>query len=215
MATKLDWSRFDTGRIGSVSAIEGANSNLLTLFRHKLERLEEEARRRAGVTAWSPHLGLVSTLLTVLSDLTSKSSTPGVPQLGEALGIVGMRGDRWCRSYENRHGETVAVERYVPSTFDFDQHYLLMDLKRFRDFLTERELLPAWVVRVYREVTPALFMTDDRTNPRPGLKHRYRNVVWLLIGGPNDDFEIIKISDQVERFVKRTGTSNTEGGAHI
>jgi hypothetical protein len=124
------------------------------------------------------------------------------PRLAAALGVVGMRGGRWLRSYTDGHGEAVAVERNLPpKSFSFDHHYLVTELVRFREFTAGRGLVPAWVIRVYREATPALFMNGHSFDLRPGLKYRSRDVVWLVAGGLYvDDFEVIEITDRLEPF---------------
>jgi hypothetical protein len=131
------------------------------------------------------------------------------PGLAATLGVVGMRGGRWLRSYTDRHGKAVAVERDVPSkSFSFDHHYLVTELERFREFIAERRLLPAWVIRVYREATPALFMCGHSFDPRPGLNHRSRDVVWLVVGGLNAyDLEVIKVTDRIEMLTRVTAGS--------
>ncbi len=51
----------------TVSSSDGATANMLTLFRRKLQRLEIEARAKAGADAWSEQLSLVAHVLFTLA----------------------------------------------------------------------------------------------------------------------------------------------------
>ncbi len=135
------------------------------------------------------------------------------PRLAAALGVIGMRGGRYLRSYTDQHGKAVAVERDAPpQSFSFGHHYLVTELQRFREFMAGIGLIPAWVIRVYREATPALFMHGHSFDLRPGLKHRSRDVVWLVVGGLNsDDMEVIELTDHVEPFTR--GATDSEAGS--
>ena len=136
------------------------------------------------------------------------------PRLRTGLGVAGMRGGRWLRSYTNRHGNAVAVERDVPpKSYSFDHHYLVTEKQKFTDIVAKMGLVPAWVVRVYREATPALFMHGHSHELRPGLKHRSRDTVWLVVGpADRDDLEVIKIADTIEPFASGAATP-TSGSA--
>ena len=49
---------------------DGLRANVMGLFQRKLRRMEDEARTAAGVKAWSTGLPLLSTVLSVIVDLT-------------------------------------------------------------------------------------------------------------------------------------------------
>jgi|GEM_PF-2042574 len=131
------------------------------------------------------------------------------PRLRVALGIVGMRGGRWHRSYVDPSGVTQAVERDVPpKSFSFDHHYLAVDWARYSSFLRESGHIAAWVVRNYREATPALYMNEREFEVRDGLEHRSRDTVWLVVDQLNGDVvEVLELMDSLEPFSHRTGTA--------
>ena len=62
----------------TVEASDGARSNLLSLFRGKLDRLECEARERVGEKAWSDHLGLIPAVLSTVAALCAAVDTPWI-----------------------------------------------------------------------------------------------------------------------------------------
>ncbi len=57
-----------------VTAEQSASANLLSLFSHKLRRIEEEARLRSGQHTWSAGIGLTQHLLEQISAATADSS---------------------------------------------------------------------------------------------------------------------------------------------
>jgi hypothetical protein len=128
---------------------------------------------------------------------------PG-PSLAAALGVAGMRGGRWLRHYLGGRGEVLATERDVhPSYFGFDHHYLVADGSRIVNFLAAEGLIPMWIVRVYREATPALFMRGYDIDPPPGLAHRSRDAQWMLIGDPTrSDPEVVPLADNLESWTR-------------
>lgn len=125
------------------------------------------------------------------------------PVLREGLGIAAMRGGRWHRSYVDRDGVPRAVERDVPSkSFSFDHHYLATDWSLFAELLRKRGRVAAWVVRVCREATPALFMNERTEHElRDGLKHHSRDTVWLVIDKLDDSApEVVELANSVKSF---------------
>lgn len=77
----------------SITPEEGAHANLLTLFRHKLARLEDEALRRAGPVAWAPGLNLLQSLLNTLGTLCLKAGSRTVPDVDLLAAMSRLRGD--------------------------------------------------------------------------------------------------------------------------
>jgi hypothetical protein len=101
----------------SVSAVEGANANALTLFRRKVTRLEEEARRRAGDDAWTDHIGLLPATLEVLSELTVDGSRARINDADVVARVMAIDPEftahrvRKALEMLQEHG---LVDRYVP-----------------------------------------------------------------------------------------------------
>jgi len=137
------------------------------------------------------------------------------PVLGRAFGVAGMQGGRWLRHYLDGHGEPVATERDVkPPYHTFDHHYLVTDRARLVGALEAEGFVPMWIVRVLWEVTPALFMRGHKFDPRPGLVHRSRDTVWMVIGDPaSGTTETIQLADTLEPWTRHTDQDeDTEGG---
>lgn len=134
------------------------------------------------------------------------------PDLGRAFGVAGMQGGRWLRHYLDGHGEPVATERDVkPPYHTFDHHYLVTDRERLVGALEADGFVPMWIVRVLWEVTPALFMRGHKFDPRPGLVHRSRDTVWMVIGDPaSGTTETIQLVDTLEPW---TGNSDQDEDA--
>jgi hypothetical protein len=125
------------------------------------------------------------------------------PGLRTSLGVVGMQGGRWHRRYLDRGSCAVAVERDCPSVgHNFDHHYLVTSREGLMNYLAPEGLRPVWVVRVFREVTPALFMNDKiEIDPQPHQVHRSRDTTWLLLDLDDDgELELIPVGDEFERF---------------
>ncbi len=101
----------------TVSAAEGANANVLTLFRRKVTRLEKEARERAGEGAWTEHLGLLPVTLEVLSDLTAEEGRGRVDDTGIVARVMAVDAEFTARRVRvalamlQEHG---LVDRYLP-----------------------------------------------------------------------------------------------------
>ncbi|RME25222.1 MAG: hypothetical protein D6798_09450, partial [Deltaproteobacteria bacterium] len=101
----------------AVSAAEGANANILTLFRRKVTRLEKEARERAGDDAWSEHLGLLPVILEVLSDLTAEGGRVRIDDADVVARVMAVDPEFTARRVRvalatlQEHG---LVDRYLP-----------------------------------------------------------------------------------------------------
>ena len=140
----------------SVSASDGANANLLTLCRQKLKRLEEEARRRAGASAWSAHLDLVPAVLEVLSKLTSKSSSPRVPDSEVIRDVSAMDTEftaqriRGVLSLLLEHG---LVDRWIPPTHGLrgQQPEYSLATRHVSDFVLATELAKSTLAQIEQE----------------------------------------------------------------
>lgn len=128
------------------------------------------------------------------------------PSLARALGVVTFQGDRWSRRYVDRRGACVALERDVKSdSFAFDHQYLAMDIERYVSHLTASDMVPVWVVRMWIEATPALFMSGTtELDVRDGLDHHTREVVWLVIGDPGTGpQEVLELRNVLEAWTHR------------
>ena len=125
------------------------------------------------------------------------------PVLRSALGIVGAVGDRHLRQYVDRSYRPIAMERDVPHEgWSFDHHYLGIDFHAFADACTTVGLVPMWVVRLWREATPALWMKDHDRNIPAGLVHRSRDTHWLLSWNEqSNDFDVVTLQDVLEAWV--------------
>lgn len=133
------------------------------------------------------------------------------PDLARAFGVAGMRGGRWLRHYLDGRGEPVATERDVkPPYHTFNHHYLVADRAGVVDALASEGFVPMWIVRVLREATPALFMRGYEFDPRPGLLHRSRDTVWMVINDPASEPEVVLLADGLEEWT-RTAEAD-EGG---
>lgn len=109
---------------------------------------------------------------------------PG-PSLARTRKVVGTQGTRWQRSYVDRFGTLVAMERTLASaSHSVDDHYITTDLNLLINELQSQHQQPLWVVRVLREATAALRMHGYNHVPRPGLVHWRREVVWVVVGDP-------------------------------
>lgn len=131
------------------------------------------------------------------------------PSLRVALGVAGFQGNRWCRRYVDRDGGCLALERNVRSeVFIFNHHYLAMDRSRYESHLADSEMIPVWVVRIWLEATPTLFMQrHGEFEAREGLEHHHREVVWLVIGDRcSADLEVIQLSDELRPWTRRSSS---------
>jgi hypothetical protein len=135
---------------------------------------------------------------------------PG-PGLKEALGIMGMRGGRWHRSYVDRDGVVQAVERNGPPTsHSFDHHYLAVDWERYEAFLRTNGLVPVWVVRIRREANSALYKQGNKIVVPDGLKHRYGHAIWLVIDpSVNAEVDVVQLTTALEPFTSPTRSGGT------
>lgn len=124
------------------------------------------------------------------------------PSLARGLGVVGLRGGRWRREYVDRQGAPYAIERDVlPPIYDFDHHYLAMDMAALFKELKKKKQVPVWIVQLWRRATPALYMKGDKQEPKSGLVHRRRNVIWLVIGSPKySSMEVFRIKNELESW---------------
>jgi hypothetical protein len=155
-------------------------------------------------------LPLVGSFTTHVPDDVPREQTVWVPSpmLAQVLGVVAMRGGHELRSYLDRTGACVATERDVlpPERWSFDDHYLIVDRATLVQALDARGLVPVWVVRVFREASPVLFMKgSNQFEVRDGLKHRSRDVLWLVVGG-SGAWAATLLSDVHESWERGTTT---------
>ena len=148
---------------------------------------------------------LVGTFTARDEDQSQAESDVWLPSSGlrTSLGVVGMQGGRWHRTYLDRAKCPVVVERDCPSVgYNFEHHYLVTSREALMTYLATMGLRPAWCIRVRREVTAALFMSDAlEIDPQPNQIHRSRDVTWLALDiADNEELEIISIGDTLERF---------------
>jgi len=71
-----------------------------------------------------------------------------------------------------------------------------MDFHAFIDACTTVGLVPLWMIRLWREATPALWMEGHKHKIPTGLVHRSRDTHWLL--GWNEqanDFDVVMLQD--------------------
>jgi hypothetical protein len=149
-------------------------------------------------------------MLPLVGEFTTRIGTEyptawiAAPGLGTPLGTVAMHGSRYRRTYVDRKGSAVIVERDVPfEEFLFDNHYLTMDMDLLRATLRDEGLVPVWAIRLCREANAAVFMKGDtRFDVPEDLKHRSRNVTWLIIGSPDGE-ETVLVGDILEPWESR------------
>jgi hypothetical protein len=158
---------------------------------------------------------LVAAFTTRIGTIWPREQTTwiGAPVLAKPLGIVSMRGSRHRRTYIDKGGAEVVVERDVPSEeILFDNHYLVMDMARLRSALLVEGLVPMWAVRLTREATAALFMNSEtRFDVPEQLKHRSRDVSWLIFSGPGGD-DTVLVDDTLEQWNARGAAKPTPNG---
>lgn len=59
-----------------------------------------------------------------------------------------------------------------------------------------------WVIRLWREATPALWMEGHKFKLPAGLVHRSRDTHWLLIWNePANDFDVVTLQDVLKAWV--------------
>lgn len=103
------------------------------------------------------------------------------PLVRSSLGIVGAAGDRHLRHYLDRNRNVIAIERDLPHAGSaFSHHYLAMELRQVLEVCRNAGFLPLWSVRLWREVTPALWAEGYRRMQPEGLIHRSRDVTWMV-----------------------------------
>jgi len=68
-----------------------------------------------------------------------------------------------------------------------------------------------WVVRLLREVTPALWMKGHNFNIPEGLVHRSRDTHWLLIWNEQaNDFDVVTLQNSLEPWVLERDEGNSD-----
>ncbi len=61
-----------------------------------------------------------------------------------------------------------------------------------------------WVVRLWREATPALYMKGHDFNIPQGLVHRSRNTHWLLTWNEQaNDFDVVTLQDVLQPWISK------------
>jgi hypothetical protein len=133
------------------------------------------------------------------------------PVLRSALGIVGAVGDRYQRQYVDHAYRPVAIERDVPhAEWSFSHHYLGIDFHTFADTCATAGLVPMWVVRLWREATPALYMKGHDCNIPQGLVHRSRDTHWLLSWDePANDFAVATLQDVLQPWIAESDAESS------
>lgn len=187
----------------------GYTSPALACWAHWVPwRGEDQSCQTEGVDGSRHHVELLAAVGSVTAHYPDGDwpQEPDVwmpaPSLAKALGVVGVRGDRWHRRYVDPAGEAVAVERDDKAcSHSFDHHYLAVSLESYVKALKELGYVPAWSIRIQHEATPAVWLHDHAGREMPRPKNRYRDTYQWMMGNPLDgELEVIDLGSELHPF---------------